>query len=415
MKTLIIVIISCMITSYSYGQRRILEKVKSKTEKRIDRRTEEGIEKGLNKVEEDIKESVKGEGKEEGKPAEVEKGEPSQGQMGETAGEEGPENNIKRASGPELIWAKYDFVPGDIVIFEDNLIGEENGEFPSRWDLKSGNVEIANVDGEKVIMLRGGHPEIIPYLKDPQNDYLPDVFTIEFDLYYPGGGNFQIFLYDRKNQRPNGTGYHYIEVRFDELQMGQVRSKYPADKLEKSRWMHIAIAHNNGQLKAYMDDTRLINIPRLEFNPTGLSLYTYHAGNDNLYYIKNIRIAQGGVKYYDRYLQDGKIVASGIRFDVNKATLKPESMGVINEIADLMKEHPDINFSVEGHTDSDGDDAFNQQLSEERAAAVAATLANLGIDPGRLVSKGWGESKPTDTNNTPEGKANNRRVEFVKM
>jgi len=80
-----------------------------------------------------------------------------------------------------------------------------------------------------------------------------------------------------------------------------------------------------------------------------------------------------------------------------------------------MKENPDIKFSVEGHTDSDGDDASNQSLSEQRAATVVSTLTKLGIDANRLTSKGWGESQPLDTNNTPEGKANNRRVEFVKI
>ena len=134
-----------------------------------------------------------------------------------------------------------------------------------------------------------------------------------------------------------------------------------------------------------------------------------------MFYIKNVRIAEEGVKYYDRFLQDGKIIANGIRFDVNKATLRPESMGVINEIAALMKEHPEVNFSVEGHTDSDGDDAFNQTLSEQRAETVVTTLIELGIVQNRLTSKGWGESKPIDTNATPEGKANNRRVEFVKI
>jgi outer membrane protein OmpA-like peptidoglycan-associated protein len=70
---------------------------------------------------------------------------------------------------------------------------------------------------------------------------------------------------------------------------------------------------------------------------------------------------------------------------------------------------------VEGHTDSDGSDTYNQTLSEQRAATVVSTLINLGIDSGRLTSTGWGESKPLDTNSTPEGKANNRRVEFLKQ
>ncbi|KPK80281.1 MAG: hypothetical protein AMS27_17200, partial [Bacteroides sp. SM23_62_1] len=93
----------------------------------------------------------------------------------------------------------------------------------------------------------------------------------------------------------------------------------------------------------------------------------------------------------------------------------PESMGVINEIATLMNEYPEIKFSVEGHTDSDGDDAFNQTLSEQRASTVVNALTKIGIDAGRLTSNGWGENKPLDTNAIPEGKANNRRVEFVKI
>lgn len=131
------------------------------------------------------------------------------------------------------------------------------------------------------------------------------------------------------------------------------------------------------------------------------------------YFIKNIRIAKGGVKYYDRVLQDGKIIANGIRFDVNKTTLRPESMGPINKIFALMQKKPELKFSVEGHTDADGDDSKNQTLSEGRAKTVMDKLIEMGIGADRLSSKGWGESKPIAGNDTPEGKANNRRVEFV--
>jgi outer membrane protein OmpA-like peptidoglycan-associated protein len=198
------------------------------------------------------------------------------------------------------------------------------------------------------------------------------------------------------------------------MELHPASSKLPDNESIANRWAHIAIAYTKGKMKAYIDETRLINIPRMGAEPTGISLYAYHASNDRLFYIKNVRIAEGGVKYYDRYLQDGKIIANGIRFDVNKATLKPESMGVINEIFDLMTDHPEIVFSVEGHTDSDGDDASNQDLSEARAQSVVNTLIRMGIDKTRLSSKGYGESQPIDNNNTPEGKANNRRVEFVK-
>jgi outer membrane protein OmpA-like peptidoglycan-associated protein len=183
-------------------------------------------------------------------------------------------------------------------------------------------------------------------------------------------------------------------------------------------WRHVAISFNTRALKVYLDDARVVNIPNLGVNPEGLTICCdpmNTVGTQGINrFIKNIRIAEGAVRLYDKLMQDGKIVASGIRFDVNKATIKPESMGVINEIVKLMKDHPEISFSVEGHTDSDGDESFNQDLSERRSRAVADQLVKMGIDNSRLTSKGWGESKPAGPNNTSEGKAANRRVEFVK-
>ena len=263
-------------------------------------------------------------------------------------------------------------------------------------------------------MFRGGTPVIVPYIENSDKDYLPDIFTVEFDLYVDPSTS-EVHLRDRKNQ-PALDGYQgTLEITDDRMKIGSISSYYPSENLKERRWVHVAIAYTKGKFKAYMDDVRLINIPRLDVNPTGISIECYWASNERHYYIKNIRIAQGGVKYYDRVLQDGKIIASGIRFDVGKATLKPESMGVINEIYDLMKEHTDLKFSVEGHTDSDGDNDFNQKLSEDRARTVMNRLITMGISKDRLTSKGWGESNPIDMNSTAEGKANNRRVEFVKL
>jgi len=317
---------------------------------------------------------------------------------------------------PQLVWSKYDFVPGENIIFEDDLADEENGEFPMRWDLMRGTVEVAEFGGENVIMFRDGAPTIIPYMVNATADYLPDVFTIEFDLYV-GTDNFTVYLYDRKNQESGSpTGYTYFNINYYRMEFGKSSSRHPDENtLDKRRWVHVAIAYNHGKLKAYMDDTRLINIPRIDFDPQGLSFNSYHCRNDNLYYVKNIRIAEGGTKYYDRIMEDGKIVATGIRFDSGKATMKPESMGIINEMVEMMEKYPDMSISIEGHTDSDGAEDANQVLSEERALTVMNTMTELGISPDRLKTKGFGESVPVADNSTAEGKANNRRVEFVKL
>jgi outer membrane protein OmpA-like peptidoglycan-associated protein len=392
-------------------------KVNQEADNRANNATDRAIDAGFNKIEDGIKGIFKKKDKkekDEGKA--VEENAESEDTSGGQDDDKPAAEQERKESAPALSWSKYDFVPGDQVIFEDNLQDEENGEFPSRWDLYSGNTEIAELDGDKVIMMRDGDPQIVPYFKDPKEDHLPDIFTIEFDLLYQGQNPFDIHLYDKKNQSHlSPTGYSNITVSGNRMRMGTSSSEYPDENKDPDIWRHISIAYTDGKVKAYLDDTRLINIPRLDFDPSGVTFEAYHASNENLCYVKNVRIAKGGVKYYDRVMQDGKIIVNGIRFDVNKSTLKPESMGAINEIYTLMKDNPDLKFSIEGHTDSQGDDALNMRLSEERANAVRSKLIEIGISADRLTAKGWGESKPISNNASPEDMANNRRVEFVKI
>ena len=114
-------------------------------------------------------------------------------------------------------------------------------------------------------------------------------------------------------------------------------------------------------------------------------------------------------------MSEGKFITYGITFDVGKSTIKPESMGEINRIVQLMNENPDLKFSVEGHTDSTGNAAGNQTLSEARSQAIVAKLVELGIAEDRLTASGKGQDSPIADNSTDEARANNRRVEFVKM
>jgi outer membrane protein OmpA-like peptidoglycan-associated protein len=329
-----------------------------------------------------------------------------------------PESELK-------IWSKYDFVPGDKIIFEDDLVGEESGEFPSRWDLLSGSAEVATLGGEKVIHLTHNNSIVQPLMN--KKDFLTDVFTIEFDVFFEEDGarrsdiyKIRFFEGTSNHKKIDGKSIGTIDITWNSIKMGEFGGKTASFNEEKKnwkpKWKHIAIAFNERSLKVYLDEERMLNIPNLGFKPKTFSIGGHY---DNRFIkmssIKNIRINEGGKKLYDRIIAEGKFVTRGILFDVNKSTIKGESMGTINEIVELMQEHPDLKFRIEGHTDSDGDDSYNQKLSEERSASVKKILIQSGVDASRLDSKGYGESKPVDENSTPEGKANNRRVEFIKI
>jgi outer membrane protein OmpA-like peptidoglycan-associated protein len=409
MKKIIVLAISGLFLGAPFtAEAQILKKIKKKVERRVDRKIDKGIDKGLDKAEEGM----------EGNKGDTINGKKAEERQGLPTGTE-PKGEVLRP------WSKFDFVPGEIVLFEDNLEGEKNGEFPSQWDLIDGYVENALFSGENVIRfpIENAGATIKPLMKK-EGDYLPDKFTIEFDMYLSSRtSKYTVYLWDRGKSHRRPDGLHAIEVGYDQeasYEGGKMQRQLPeASKKPYPHWRHVAISFNVRALKIYIDQDRLIMIPNVQGNPTAISIKgaTYDFGQSGDYptMIRNIRIAEGAVELYDRFLTDGKIVTNGIKFDSGKATLKPESMGVINEIVKLMNEHPEIKFSVEGHTDSDGDTQMNQQLSEQRAETVKNTLVDMGIAADRLVSKGFGEEVPVADNNSPEGKANNRRVEFVKM
>ena len=404
-----------------FAQFDIGKKLERKVTRKVDSEIDKTIDKGIDETEK----GIKGEGStEDQKPTNGTKQNGSQ-----TTTKTKSNNNqspVDKGDDKELrMWSKYDFVPGEKVIFEDNLSGEENGEFPSRWDLLSGSAEIASLGRGNVIHFINNNTIIFP-LMDKKN-FLPEVFTIEFDVFFEKDGArrsdiYKIRFYEgtANSSKINGKNITPLEIRWNKIMLGKFGGKTKSFTNEKKnwkpKWKHIAIAFNKRSLKVYMNEERLVNIPNLGYKPKTFSIGGHFDDRFiKMSSIKNIRVNEGGKKLYDRIMEEGKFVTRGILFDVNKATINGESMGTINEIVKLMKKHPNLKFRIEGHTDSDGNDAFNQKLSEKRTAAVKDMLVKSGIEASRLQSKGWGESKPVSDNSTPEGKANNRRVEFIKF
>jgi len=106
---------------------------------------------------------------------------------------------------------------------------------------------------------------------------------------------------------------------------------------------------------------------------------------------------------------------SGILFDIDKATLKPEAKQNLDKLAVILNKYPDTNVVIEGHTDSTGTYGHNLELSKQRAQSVSNYLAGLGVDPSRFTTMGYGPDQPVASNVTSEGRSQNRRVELAVM
>jgi len=316
-------------------------------------------------------------------------------------------------------YSKSDFVPGDEVFFDDPVEGEQVGEFPSKWDLRDGNSEVAMLNGQQVIVLSEGGTTITPLMKE--ESWLGDVYTIEYDVWGTSdhGEDNQLparyYLQFNNNMSfhiewdANGSSYN---IEWHNGTNGEYGNKLGSlTNLKLDDWNHVAISFNKRALKVYFNGERLVSVPNAQ------KAESFVITNDlweTRGYIKNVRIAKGAVPLYDRLMSDGKIITYAITFETGKADLKPESEVEISRIAKLMQDNPNLSFEVQGHCDASGSDKVNDPLSQRRAEAIVAALVDKGIAAARLTAVGKGSHSPIASNSTDEGRAKNRRVEFVK-
>lgn len=415
MKKLLILMCGLWLTTPMNAQflNRLIDSAKKSAEdaieQQVNKKVEEGIDKAFNQ---EVPE------KEQQEQQQQEEAEPQQQAVQRQPQAQAPTHASTKTL--ESAYAKSDFVPGDEIMFEDDLVGEQMGEFPSKWDLLEGNAEIASVNGKTVINLTDISTEIMPLMKNQKN-YLTEAFTLEFDFL---GGSDEKSIYcdyiihlkniegeDVATINLNGTasGWAYTSWITASGEQRENRSAAPAKEEE---WNHVALSFNKRALKVYLNGSRIVNIPncaRPQYFTLQRSIWADHR---NL--MTNVRLCKGAVPLYNRLITDGKIITYAITFDIGKANIKPESMTEINRIAQLMKDNGDLKFEVQGHTDNTGTVAGNQKLSEQRAQAIVNKLVEMGIAANRLSAKGMGQSAPLADNSTDEGRAKNRRVEFVK-
>jgi len=341
--------------------------------------------------------------------------------------------------------SKYDFVPGEKIIAFEDFSRAEIGDFPTRWNTNATAevVTINNKEGKWLKIAKEGvfHPEFITTL--------PDNFTFEFDLAVnPNwrGSHLAVNFANLSKPEEFTDYYHYVTYRGKyavhlELKPGLSGRTIAGSRLQAAsdgnyavnnnvdfkgwdnadqNFVHIAMWRQGQRLRVYANGEKIWDVPRAfdatsKFNAITFGMQDSYVAEDYML-IGNIRLAVGAADTRNKLMTEGKFVTRGILFDVNSDKIKPESSGALKDIANVLKESAGVKVKIVGHTDSDGDDKANMTLSEKRAAAVKNYLVKeFGIDEASLTTEGKGESQLADKNPTPEGKANNRRVEFIKQ
>jgi OOP family OmpA-OmpF porin len=330
------------------------------------------------------------------------------------------------------IQSKFDFVPGEKIIFYDDFSSESIGDFPLQWNTNGSGeiVTLDNFEGRWFQMTKSGY--YIPEVSDP----FTDNYTVEFDL---------LIFSDVEGQIPSVFDLYFLSGELSSPALGSqpgqagLRIQPVYESLSWNNWSearewqgdegqvdfalkpmvkyHISFWIQKQRVRMYINDQKAMDLPRgLQAN------YTYNIfriddnSEETTPLISNFRMAAGLPDMRNKLLTEGKLISYGIYFDVNSDKLKPESTPSIKEIAAIMTDNPDLKVRIVGHTDSDGADDLNLDLSKRRAESVKKELVTTyGIDASRLETEGKGESQPIAPNDNALNKSKNRRVEFIKF
>jgi len=348
--------------------------------------------------------------------------------------------NSNNVNNNNKVNSNKDFVAGTKVIYADTFKNDAIGDFPITWNTNSsGQVVTFGNDNTRWLQLDLGQ-----YTPDSISQ-IPKNCTFEFDLkvsdnfdWYSDG--IWVNIIAVKDKRKDftkwtrfGWGANGVRLRlkpknFDYEGETAISTYLNSEKIIenskntkqftiKNNRVHVSLWRQKSRLRVYLNSEKVWDIPRA-FGTANYNAITFNTSGKEAehFYLSNIRLAVAGKDMRHPLLETGRFETNEILFDVNKATIKPSSFKILDDLGKVLQDNPNVNIKIIGHTDSDGTAASNLILSKKRAQAIKEYLSNnFPIAGKRMLVIGKGENEPITSNATPVGKAKNRRVEFIKI
>jgi outer membrane protein OmpA-like peptidoglycan-associated protein len=326
------------------------------------------------------------------------------------------------------------FFPEGNVIFREDFSQDNQGDFPARWETNAGG-EVVLINGMKALRMYPNGIYIADHAALPENYALDFEFTTA-NLDYKGlsGSGFFVELVNEKSfAKTTASGARFgfslwagssqpdkvsVENWGKNVSKIQNTVNYKmADRLNGT--IRFTVVVNAKRLRLFIDNEKALDLPSLLQADAGRYVRFSLRGTDNtmqhIAAISNLKITEEGEDLRSMLLKGG-FSTTKILFNSGSSEIRQESYDFLQKVGKALSEEPGLRIMIIGHTDSDGDEVANMTLSKSRAASVANYLIDYaGIEKDRLLTQGRGENEPLADNTTPEGKAQNRRVEFQKL
>lgn len=433
-KCITLAVVAFLFISLSESGAQVINPKQTAREKGTDRvnsNIDDGIDAGLNKIEEGIGGLLKKKKKAGNKEEEAE--ETETGEHEATEPEEAPEEAPANQKPKLVSTTQYDFVPGDMILYYEDFSQDAIGDFPALWTSNGGGeVKTVNIAPGNWFHMNG---EDAVYCYTNTLDF-PENFIIEFDIIpdneYSHGIQFSLYKDDPDEPKelnddlyPGLEGLH-IRIKKNGWETRGYSNTNESDDFDgqasknpvlTEQVNHVIMWVQKRRVRIYHQGAKVLDVPTNLHPGTTFNRFRFSAWDSYSYpMISNFRITTASPDTRSKLITEGKLVTYGITFDVNKADIKPESYATLKNIADVLTENAAVRVKITGHTDSDGDDALNLDLSKRRAESVKNELSGkFGIDASRMETEGAGEAVPLAPNDNPANKAQNRRVEFIKI